>query len=70
MGDLNGGSNKKSNTLSLEASVSQDSLWKSVLPLMQGLDPNRVAAVRQAIQQLDIVSREQISLSTPILIAE
>ena len=70
MGDLGGGSNKKSKTLSLENSVSQDSLWKSVLPLMQGLDPNRVAAVRQAIQQLDIVSREQISLSTPILIAE
>ena len=70
MGDLNGGSNKKSKTLSLEASVSEDALWKSVLPLMQGLDPSRVAAVQQAIQQLDIVSREQISLSTPILIAE
>lgn len=70
MGDLAGGGNKKSKTLSLETSVSQDSLWKSVLPLMQGLDPNRVAAVRQAIQQLDIVSREQISLSMPILIAE
>jgi len=70
MGDLGGGGNKKSKTLSLEHSVSQDSLWKSVLPLMQGIDPNRVAAVRQAIQQLDIVAREQISLSMPILIAE
>ena len=70
MGDLSGGSDKKSKTLSLESSVSEDSLWKAALPLMQGLDPNRVAAVRQAILQLDIVNRERISLSTPILIAE
>lgn len=70
MGDLNGGSNKKSKTLSLKSSLSEDSLWKAALPLMQGLDPHRVAAVRQAILQLDIVSREQISLSTPILITE
>ena len=41
-----------------------------MLPLMQGLDPGRVAAVRQAIQQLDIVSRERISLTMPILIVE
>jgi protease IV len=70
MGDLNGDSNKKSKTLSLESSVSENSLWKATMPLLQSLDPNRVAAVRQAIQQLDIVSREQISLSTPILIVE
>lgn len=70
MSDLSGGGNKKSKTLSLESSVSQDTLWKSVLPLLQGLDPNRIAAVRQAIEQLDIVSREQISLSMPVLIAE
>ncbi|NQV26285.1 MAG: signal peptide peptidase SppA [Rhodopirellula sp.] len=70
MGDLGGDSNKKSKTLSLEASVSEDSLWKAALPLMQGLDPNRVTAVRQAIQQLGIVSQERISLSMPILITE
>lgn len=70
MGDLSGGGEKKSKTLSLDASVSQDSLWKSVLPLLQGLDPDRVSAVQQAIEQLEIVNREQISLSMPVLIAK
>jgi protease-4 len=70
MGDLGGGSKKNSKTLSLETSVSNNSLWQTALPLLQGLDPDRVAIVRQAFQQLDIVSREQISLSMPILLTK
>lgn len=69
-GDLSGGSNKKTKNLSLEASFAQSELWKAALPMLEGLDPQRVAAVRQAFEQLEIVRREQISLTMPIIVTE
>ncbi len=44
-----------------------DGIWQSVLPMLQGMDPNRVRAVRSAFQQLGVIQQERISLSMPIL---
>jgi protease IV len=43
------------------------SIWETVLPMLNGLDPHRVKAVRQAFQQLEIIQAERLSLSMPIL---
>jgi len=78
MGDL-GGQDKDSDRLSLRSSLirsplnspmSKSSLWETALPMLQGLDPHRVNAVRLALEQLEIVRREQVSLTMPILVTE
>jgi protease IV len=43
------------------------SIWETVLPMLNGLDPHRVKAVRQALKQLEIIQAERLSLSMPIL---
>lgn len=64
MGDMSGGS-KPSRHLS--AGMADSPLWQTVLPLLQGLDPQRVDMVRQSIQQLEITNAERVSLTMPIL---
>lgn len=65
MGDT-GGSSKPSRHLSIN--LAESPLWNAVLPMLQGLDPQRVQAVRQAIEQLEITSAEKASLTMPILL--
>jgi protease-4 len=43
-------------------------IWQTVLPLLEGLDPHRLRAVRGAFQQLRVIQQERISLSMPILL--
>lgn len=66
MGDT-GGSSKPARHLSVSSSLAKSPLWQSVIPLLEGLDPERVRLVQQAIQQLEIANTEKVSLSMPIL---
>ena len=68
MGDMGGGSKKPNRHLSLQNGIVGSPLWQAVLPLLQGLDPHRVQAVRQAIEHLEITSAEKVSLTMPILL--
>ena len=67
MGDV-GGSKKPNRHLSLQNGIAGSPLWQTVLPMLQGLDPHRIQAVRQAIEQLEITSAEKASLTMPILL--
>ncbi|MCA9072547.1 MAG: signal peptide peptidase SppA [Planctomycetaceae bacterium] len=62
-GDLNKDSNKKH--LNLQAT---GSIWESVLPMLKGLDPQRMRIVHQAFQQLDIIQKERATLTMPLLL--
>ena len=64
MGDMSGGSKPGRH---LSSDLADSSLWNTVLPLLQGLDPQRVDMVRKAIQQLEITNAERVSLTMPVL---
>ena len=40
-------------------------LWSQLEPWLQGLQPHRANAIRQAIVQLEVMQRESVSLMTP-----
>ena len=48
----------------------ESSLLRAALPLMQALDPQRLAAVRLAIVRLDLLQREGIVLMAPEMLLE
>ncbi len=50
--------------------VESDPLVKQVLPLLQGLDPQRTKLVLQALQQLDQVQQERAVLAMPGVLVE
>ena len=66
MGDAGGGSKKPNRHL--QNGIAGSPLWQTVLPMLQGLDPHRIQAVRQAIEHLEITSAEKASLTMPILL--
>jgi protease IV len=41
-------------------------LWSSIEPMLQGLDPHRVAMIREAIGQLDFLNEEKVMLTIPV----
>ncbi|MFV0445607.1 MAG: signal peptide peptidase SppA [Planctomycetaceae bacterium] len=43
------------------------SLWDAAAPLLQGLDPERVRLVQQALDQLDLLQSEQVLMTAPVL---
>lgn len=43
------------------------SLWDAALPLLSGVDPQRVRLVQQALGQLDMLHKEQVILSMPVI---
>lgn len=47
-----------------------DGLWQTVLPMLEGMDPGRLRAVKATFQQLGVIQTERISLSMPILFWE
>ena len=67
MGDLGGSEDAKQLTTGLTA---RSSLWQTVMPMLEGLDPNRVRAVQQAIRQVEILGREKVSLSMPVFLMQ
>ena len=42
------------------------STWEAALPLLQRFDPQRAAALRGALIQLDLLQRESVTLTTPM----
>jgi protease-4 len=66
LGDLSGQESEEKRRLSISTPATS-SLWDAAAPLMQGLDPDRVRVVRQAIGQLDLLKAEQLILTAPIL---
>ncbi len=46
--------------------ASAGSLWNSVLPMLQGVDPQRVRILHSAFQQLELQRTEQVLLSAPL----
>jgi protease-4 len=64
LGDLAGEESEDQRRLSLEGG---GSLWQAASPLLQGLDPERVRVVRQAVEQLDLLKADQLLMTSPIL---
>lgn len=62
-GDLNKSSDKKHLHIQPTGSI-----WETVLPMLKGLDPQRVRVVRQAFQQLEIIQQERVTLTMPLLL--
>lgn len=82
-GDMAAGSPKKDENKHLELpggdaisiksaapAVESDPLVKQVLPLLQGLDPQRTKLVLQALQHLDQVQQERAVLAMPGVLVE
>jgi protease-4 len=82
-GDMAAGSTKKDENKHLELpggdaigiqsaapAVESDPLVKQVLPLLQGLDPQRTKLVLQALQHLDQVQQERAVLAMPGVLVE
>jgi protease-4 len=68
MSDLSGQQDEDKQRLSLSVpAATSPSLWDSAAPLLQGLDPDRVRLVRQALQQLDQCRTEQVLMSAPVI---
>lgn len=67
LGDLGGDTKPTDKHLNMQP---VDGLWQSVLPMLEGMDPNRVRAVKATFQQLGVIQTERISLSMPILFWE
>jgi protease-4 len=64
MSDLQGGDSDKQ--LSLTALAPRTpSLWETALPMLQGLDPERLRAVRQAFIRLELLRSEGAVLMAP-----
>ena len=43
------------------------SLWSQIEPVLEGIDPQRVAMVRQAFMQLDYLQHEKVMLTIPVM---
>lgn len=67
MSDLSG-SKDDGRHLSIGA-ISVPPLFESLLPLLQGADPSRVAAIRHALLQLIVLQNEGVSLTMPVMTA-
>ncbi len=65
MGDLSGQSDEDKQQLSLPGMES--SLWKAALPLLQGVDPQRMSVIQQAFEQLELLKQERVIMAMPPL---
>ena len=43
-------------------------LWEAVAPILNRLEPHRVAALRRAFVQLEIMQQERLSLAMPEIV--
>ena len=67
LGDASGQENEMKRRLSLAVpGAASASLWDAVLPMLQGVDPQRVRILRGAFQQLELQRTEQVLLSAPM----
>jgi protease-4 len=66
--DDTGGDQSTDKRLGARLMHGESSLLRAALPLMQALDPQRVAAVRLAIVRLDLLQREGIVLMAPEMV--
>jgi protease-4 len=68
LGDLSGQSSDEPTKLSLPAGVSRPgSLWDAAMPLLKGLDPERVQLLHSAFDQLEMIEREQVIMALPVM---
>ncbi len=69
MSDLSGGSSSDGRHLSLLSGrpqgIPSTSLFSQALPYLQGLDRNRVLAIKRAFQQIDMIQQHRVMLLMP-----
>ena len=64
------GQDDEDQQLSLHRTVSSGQasiLWKAVVPALQQLEPQQTAALKRVLMQLQILQRERVSLTMPVI---
>jgi protease-4 len=70
MGDISGQQkNEDDRTLSMRpaAKLGSGTLIDRVLPLLEGVDPARISAVKQALLQLEMLKHERVLMTMPVM---
>ncbi|MEZ6056036.1 MAG: signal peptide peptidase SppA [Planctomycetaceae bacterium] len=70
LGDLSGeGDKEDGGKLSLKSGVAPRTspLWEAALPMLQGLDPERLKIVQQGFQQIELLQKEGVVLTMPLM---
>ena len=63
MGDISGQSDDEKQRISLNAPAP---LWEAALPLLKGVDPNRVGTIKRAFDQMELIRQERVIMAMPV----
>ncbi|MEZ6065914.1 MAG: S49 family peptidase [Planctomycetaceae bacterium] len=66
LGDVGGNSSNDPPRLGLRAEGAGTSLWDAALPMLKGIDPQRLRLLRAAFQQLELIEQEQVIMAAPV----